>query len=107
MVINARHELILIRAHNGNNYIVGEPTEPTEPTLELFKVQWRMPHVECLALNEINKLSMPESERYLNMSFRSLDLYEYFLLSYNEAFLGHQDCDSAGKTTIRYLWSTD
>jgi len=83
---------------------VGEPTEPTKPTLELFKVQWRMPHV---ALNEINKLSMPESERYLNMSFRSLDLYEYFLLPYNEAFLGYQDCDSAGKTTIRYIWSTD
>ena len=25
MVINARHELILIRARNGNNYIVGHP----------------------------------------------------------------------------------
>ena len=45
VVIDARHELILIRACNG--YIVGDPA--TELTLELFKVQWRMPHV---ALNE-------------------------------------------------------
>ena len=49
VIINACHELILIRARNGqNNYIVGDPT--TEPMLE-FKVQWRMPHV---ALNEVN-----------------------------------------------------
>jgi len=36
-----------------------------------------------IALNEINKLSMLralESSRYLNMSFRSWDLYEYSLL---------------------------
>jgi len=50
VVINARHELILIRVRNGNNYIVGDPV--TEPTLELFKVQWRM----SLALNEVNEL---------------------------------------------------
>jgi len=38
-----------------------------------------MPHI---TLNEINKLSMLrtlESGRYLSMSFRSWDLYEYLL----------------------------
>ncbi|KYN18876.1 hypothetical protein ALC57_08806 [Trachymyrmex cornetzi] len=76
LIVNARHELILIRARNDNNCLVGNPV--TE--IELFKVQWRMPHV---ALNEINKLSMLltlESGRYLSMSFRSWDLYEYPLL---------------------------
>ena len=53
VVINARHELILIRACNDNNCLMRDPA--TEPTLELFKVQWRMPHV---LLSEINKLSM-------------------------------------------------
>jgi len=38
VVINARHELILIRAYNSNNYIVMEDPA-TESTLELFKVQ--------------------------------------------------------------------
>ncbi|XP_036144961.1 uncharacterized protein LOC118646369 [Monomorium pharaonis] len=49
VVINAHHELILIRACNDNNCLVGEPAR--EPEIELFKVQWRMPHV---LLNEIN-----------------------------------------------------
>ena len=64
VVINARHELILIRARNGNNCIVRV-----------------MSHV---ALNEVNKLSMLcalESGRYLSMSLHSCDLYEYPLLS--------------------------
>ncbi|XP_071642244.1 uncharacterized protein [Temnothorax longispinosus] len=53
VVVNARHELILIRARSDNNCIVGNPA--TEPEIELFKVQWRMPDV---TLNEVNKLSL-------------------------------------------------
>ncbi|XP_077258285.1 uncharacterized protein LOC143895193 [Temnothorax americanus] len=78
VVVNACHELILIRARSDNNCIVGNPA--TEPEIELFKVQWRMPHV---TLNEVNKLSMLralESGRYLNVSFRSWDLYKYPML---------------------------
>ena len=78
IVVNARHELILIRARNGNNSIVGSHT--VEPEIQLFKVQWRMPHV---TLNEVNKLSILrslESGRYLSMSFRSWELFEYPLL---------------------------
>lgn len=78
LVVNARHELILIRARSDNNCLVGNPA--MEPEVELFKVQWRMPHV---MLNEVNKLSLLralESGRYLNMSFRSWDLYEYPML---------------------------
>ena len=36
VVINARYELILIRARNDNNCLMGDPA--TEPTLELFKI---------------------------------------------------------------------
>ncbi|XP_036150671.1 uncharacterized protein LOC118648463 [Monomorium pharaonis] len=78
VVINARHELILIRARNDNNCLMG--SSELEPKIELLKVQWRMPHV---LLNEINKLSMLralESGRYLSMAFRSWDLYQYPLL---------------------------
>ncbi|XP_011883717.1 PREDICTED: uncharacterized protein LOC105570874 [Vollenhovia emeryi] len=78
VVINARHELILIRARTDNNSIKGD--SKTEPEIELLKVQWRMPHV---MLNEANKLSLLralESGLYLSMSFRSWELYEYPLL---------------------------
>jgi len=68
IVINARHELILIpsRSRNDNNCLIGDPTREQENTL--FKVLWRMPHV---LLNKINKLSMLralESGRYLGFS---------------------------------------
>jgi len=44
VVINAPHELILIRSRNDNNYLIGDSTR--EPKIiVLFKVQWRMPHV--------------------------------------------------------------
>ncbi|XP_077264206.1 uncharacterized protein LOC143898521 isoform X1 [Temnothorax americanus] len=78
VAVNARHELILIRARSDNNCIVENPA--TEPEIKLFKIQWRMPHV---TLNEVNKLSMLralESGRYLSVSFRSWDLYEYPML---------------------------
>ncbi|XP_077272090.1 uncharacterized protein LOC143902789 [Temnothorax americanus] len=78
VVVNARHDLILIRARSDNNCIAGNPA--TEPEIELFKIQWRMPHV---TLNEVNKLSMLralESGRYFSVSFRSWDLYEYPML---------------------------
>ncbi|XP_036147653.1 uncharacterized protein LOC118647252 [Monomorium pharaonis] len=52
VVINARHELILIRARNDNNSLMG--SSELESTIDIFKIQWRMPHV---LLNEIHKLS--------------------------------------------------
>lgn len=78
VVINARHELILIRSRNDNNCIFGHAS--AEADIELFNIQWRMPHI---ILSEVNKLSLLralESGRYLNMSFRSWDLYEFPLL---------------------------
>ncbi|KAL6258244.1 hypothetical protein P5V15_010174 [Pogonomyrmex californicus] len=78
VVINARHELILIRSRNDNNGLMGNSA--LDPVIDLFKIQWRMPHV---LLNEITKLSMLrtlESGRYLSMAFRSWDLYEFPLL---------------------------
>lgn len=69
IIINARHELILIRARNDNNCIITN-TEKF-PSIQLFKIQWRMPHI---SLNEITKLSLLktlESGRYLSIGFRS------------------------------------
>ncbi|EZA52950.1 hypothetical protein X777_07646, partial [Ooceraea biroi] len=38
VVINARHELILIRSRNDNNSLLGDPA--LEPKIELFKIQY-------------------------------------------------------------------
>ncbi|EZA61267.1 hypothetical protein X777_13203 [Ooceraea biroi] len=79
VVINARHELVLIRAHNDNNCVVlfGDRYEAK---IDLHKVQWRMSHVY---LNEINKLRLLrtlENGRFLSMAFRLWDLYDFPLL---------------------------
>jgi len=78
VVINIHHELIFIRSRKDNNCLIGN--SELEPAIDIFKIQWRMPYV---SLNEINKLSLLrtlESGRYLNMGFRSRDLYEFPLL---------------------------
>ncbi|XP_011630649.1 uncharacterized protein LOC105422795 [Pogonomyrmex barbatus] len=78
IVINARHELILIRACNDNNCVVAHSDQ--RPKITLLRIQWRMPHV---ILNDVNKLSLLrtlDSRRYLSIGFRSWDLYEFSLL---------------------------
>ncbi|KYN39702.1 hypothetical protein ALC56_05905 [Trachymyrmex septentrionalis] len=78
IVINARHELILIHARNDNNCVA--PHESTEPKITLLKIQWKMPHI---VLNDVNKLSLLrtlEGGRYLSMCFRSWNLYKFPLL---------------------------
>ncbi|XP_011068651.1 PREDICTED: uncharacterized protein LOC105154670 [Acromyrmex echinatior] len=90
IVINAHHELILMQARNDNNCLTEDPA--TEPTLELFKIQWRMPH---MLLSEINKLSMLralESGRYLSMAFRLWDLYEFLFLQSTTEHSRFDDC---------------
>jgi hypothetical protein len=87
IVLNARHELILLRSRNDNNSLEG--SSALQPKIELFKIQWRMPHV---ILNDVNKLSLLktlETGRYLSMSFRSWDLYEFPLL----------------QSTTKHLWT--
>ncbi|XP_011859406.1 PREDICTED: uncharacterized protein LOC105556907 [Vollenhovia emeryi] len=79
VVVNARHELILIRARNDNNCIVAT-ANAKNPKIVLSRMQWRMPHI---VLNDVNKLSLLrtlESGRFLSVGFRSWDLYEFPLL---------------------------
>ncbi|XP_029670935.1 uncharacterized protein LOC115240106 [Formica exsecta] len=64
VVINARHELILIRARNDNNCIISRETQ--EPKIVLSKIQWL--------------LRTLDSGRYLSIAFRSWELYEFPLL---------------------------
>ena len=72
VVVNACHELVLIRTRNDNNCLTGDPA--LEPTLELFKV------ANVARVIEINKLSMLhalESSRYLSLAF-ALGIYMSF-----------------------------
>ncbi|XP_029668556.1 uncharacterized protein LOC115238679 [Formica exsecta] len=69
VVINARHELILIRSRNDNNCIFGHAS--AEADIELFKIQWRMPHEFSLLHNTtkhswtVKAASQLEKPRYV------------------------------------------
>ncbi|XP_024872501.1 uncharacterized protein LOC112455044 [Temnothorax curvispinosus] len=63
VVINARHELILIRARN-NNSLVGSLA--LEPTIKILKIQWRMPHVNAIKHSwAIKTATQLEKPRYV------------------------------------------
>lgn len=79
IVINARHELVLIRSRIDTNSLYCT-SNLLKPKIDLLKVQWKMPHVTLEELNKLSILHILESGRAINMSFRSWDLYEYPLL---------------------------
>ena len=99
-----RHELILIRTLKDNNYLTGESSgesPATEPTLELFKVQWRMPHV---LLSEINKCWCYALWRADEHGFSLVGSVRVSALAeHKQAFVGHQDDYSARETTLRHF----
>nr|XP_012215487.1 PREDICTED: uncharacterized protein LOC105667931 [Linepithema humile] len=78
IVINARHELVLICSRNDNNCLIARAD--TNPIIELLKIQWRMPHVARSEVNKLSLLRTLESRRYLSMRFRSWDLYKFPML---------------------------
>ncbi|XP_011168888.1 uncharacterized protein LOC105202193 [Solenopsis invicta] len=102
VVINARHELILIRSRNDNNCLIGDPAR--QPEIELLKVQWQMPHVSLSEKNKLSMLRALESRKYLSMAFRSWDLYEFPLLQLTTK---HQNRYSARETAICHLRFAD
>ncbi|XP_070170711.1 uncharacterized protein [Polyergus mexicanus] len=65
IVINARHELILIRSRNDNNCIFGNAT--AEADIELFKIQWRMPHYDTKSDIQIPGFLNFEHQRFIRM----------------------------------------
>jgi len=41
---------------------------------------------------------------YLNINFRSWNIWIFSIAEYNEVFLDHQNCDSAGKTILSLVY---
>lgn len=74
IIANAKHELILIRSRIDEDAIVS-PTDAVN--IEIFKLQWRIPHVNVADHEKLALLKIIESGREIQISFRSWDIYEY------------------------------
>lgn len=77
IIMNARHDLILIRARSDNNVI---KSSAVDFKLGIHKLFWRMPHLSVSDVERLNLLKFLNSGKMINMSFRSWDMHEYPML---------------------------
>lgn len=85
IVINSRHELILLRSRSDENAYIGNQ----EINFIIEKMHWKVPHI---TLNDRAKLTMMRTikqNEYLPLAYRSWDLYELPVLP----------------STTRYSWN--
>ena len=79
VIINCKHELILLRSNTNLNALTLSTNEIVEDIV-IHKIVWRVPHVKVSDKERINMLRLLEKDRPLQVAFRNWDLYEYPLL---------------------------
>lgn len=81
IVMNMKHELILVRSRNDVNCFNGTADIFT---ITLNKVQWRMPHIHVDDHTKLQLLKHIDGNQSIPMVFRSWELYEYPVLPQNQ-----------------------
>ncbi|XP_043470556.1 uncharacterized protein LOC122503872 [Leptopilina heterotoma] len=82
IVMNAKHELILIRSRNDLNAVIqtGNLYNNEEFKITINKIEWLVPYILPSDSNKIKLLKFIEKHPLISMSFRSWEMYEYPLL---------------------------
>lgn len=81
IIMNMKHELVLIRSRNDLNCFVGSIDNKR---INLSKIQWRIPHVQVDDYTKLQLLKQIEENKSISMNFRSWDLNEYPILPQNQ-----------------------
>lgn len=79
IIMNCKHELILLRSNTCLNSLKLETGEVVEG-INIKHIFWRVPHVKVSDRERINLLKYLERDRPINIAFRTWDLYEYSAL---------------------------
>jgi hypothetical protein len=84
MIVNARHELVLIRSASDKNAVQWKPATPTD-TVEAIKVKmeklsWRIPYVTLSDEQRIALLKQLTKGTNIAVEYRGWELYEYPVL---------------------------
>lgn len=74
ILLNAKHELIIIRSRNNTNVFVGAHDNVN---ITIQKIQWRVPHINVSDSERLKLLKYVEKQKPIQMCFRSWELYEY------------------------------
>lgn len=78
IIINCKHELILNRTSTNLNSVLLDRDDNI--TIDIQRVQWRVPHIKVSDRERLNLLKYLEKDSPVQMAFRNWDLYEYPLL---------------------------
>lgn len=79
IIMNIRQELILIRSSTDANAIITTKHDEI-PKITLNKVIWKIPHISVSDTEKLKLLKYMDSNRDINVAFRSWELEEYPLL---------------------------
>lgn len=74
VIMNMKHELILIRSRNDLNCFQGVNDTYR---VAVDRIQWRLPHVKVDDYSKLQLLKHIDGNQSIHMMFRSWDLYEY------------------------------
>lgn len=86
ILMNAKHELILLRSRNDTNALVGANNIST---ITINKIQWHVPHVTVSDEQKLKLFQIIEKQLDVTLQYRSWELYEYPVLP----------------TTDKHIWS--
>jgi hypothetical protein len=74
IVMNAKHELIIVRSRSDINCFVGAIDVMN---IAVTKIQWKVPHVTVADRAKLQLLKYVDRKQPIQMAFRSWELYEY------------------------------
>lgn len=79
VILNSRHELILMRSRSSLNCFHGGSNDAGTPNVKiaLTKIEWKMPYITAADNMRMNMNNIVSKHRKLPIQFRSWDLYEY------------------------------
>lgn len=74
VIINAKHELILVRSRSDINCYTGANNVAS---IVIDKIQWRVPHISVSDAEKLKLMQIINKKQSIHMYFRSWELYEY------------------------------
>lgn len=86
IIMNAKHELILLRSNSDVNALVGANNISS---ITINKIQWRIPHVTVGDAEKLKLMEIIKKKQPVQLNYRTWELFEYPVLP----------------TTNKHIWS--
>lgn len=99
IIMNAKHELILLRSRSDTNCFVGRNDISK---IQINKIQWRIPHVNVSDAEKLRLMKVLDRQQPIRLNYRTWELYEYPVLPKSNNHIWSVKASSS-LTTPRYI----